>query len=171
MTRTPEPKIERPSIYTERVTDWTNKELQLNRLHEEILAKRESLLNCSLYYLRQQHARQSHASDAYVAERRNNKFLQDIITTQTTLQQEADNPPSPRLTTLLVNYWSMVRSMKPVWDETLNNRTATSTPRNVSQSSTVHNHVANGDSYVMKYCHVANDKCLVMINSHVANVN
>lgn len=36
MTRTPVSKVERPSFYTERVSDWTNKELQLNRLHEEM---------------------------------------------------------------------------------------------------------------------------------------
>ncbi|XP_046571538.1 uncharacterized protein C3orf14 homolog [Haliotis rubra] len=107
--------------YGSRVEKWTMKEMQLNRLHEEIIAKRESLLHSAGAYLRQQVDKRGPApSNTQTIDEitvRNERLIKDLRDTEWRLAQEAGKPPDTKFLTLQSNYWSMIRSMEPLWKE------------------------------------------------------
>ncbi|XP_063409793.1 centrosomal protein 15-like [Mytilus trossulus] len=118
------------NVYHDRLNEWTKREIQLSRLHEELVAKRETLVHYSMTYVESQLARRqnvkTHVNTATI---RNTALLEDLESTEDRLYQEACNPPSPRLTTLQNNYWSMVKSLKPLWEQSLQKKTSLSSSR------------------------------------------
>lgn len=111
---------------------WALKELQLVRLHEELVAKREALLGCSSTYHHSQELRvkleasnshsqeigmRTEASNLQQAVSRNQKLMQDIATAQSYALEALNLAPSPRFMTLQKNYWSMVKSQVPMWEQ------------------------------------------------------
>ncbi|KAH3827312.1 uncharacterized protein C3orf14-like [Dreissena polymorpha] len=99
---------------------WNDREMQLVRLHEEILSKREALLNCSISYHQSQELRSKQltvtSEEAYI---RKHTLLQDIRKSQTEVFESLNSAPSPRFMTLQKNYWAMVRSQVPMWEQDL----------------------------------------------------
>ncbi|KAK3105640.1 hypothetical protein FSP39_002451 [Pinctada imbricata] len=122
--------------YLGRVAEWTDREMQLARLHEEILARREMNLSYSIAYIQSQRDRRKREDlvDVDKARQRNDKYLQDIVAKRNELHNESCNPPSPRLTTLQSNYWAMVKNMRPLWERSLE-ETIPLTNRSVSHKS------------------------------------
>ncbi|KAL3862002.1 hypothetical protein ACJMK2_008008, partial [Sinanodonta woodiana] len=101
-----------------RLAGWIDREMQLSRLHEEILARREALINCSITYHQSQGLRTRPGThNLSEARERNRILLRDIGRTQMNLYQEFLSPPSPRFTTLQKNYWAMVKSQLPLWEQ------------------------------------------------------
>ncbi|KAK7093846.1 hypothetical protein V1264_007533 [Littorina saxatilis] len=98
-----------------------DRENQLNLLHQEILMRREGLLHTSGNSLRQ--STHSLASTGTVgpadASIRNARLLKDVELLNQTLQEELNMAPSPRFVTLQNNYWSMVRGLLPLWEQSL----------------------------------------------------
>lgn len=113
--------------------DWTSREMQLVRLHEEILSRREALLNCSSSYNRSQGLR--HGGETTTSEQaylRNHRLLQDIRKAKQEVQDALNTSPTPRFMTLQKNYWAMVKSQVPMWEQDLGitrHQTTRSTPR------------------------------------------
>ncbi|KAL4221551.1 hypothetical protein ACF0H5_019808 [Mactra antiquata] len=98
--------------------EWTSREMQLVRLHEEILSKREALLNCSLAYSQSQFSQTlSEANSLEHALVRNHKLLQDIKLAKNEAELSLNMSPTPRFMTLQKNYWSMVKSQVPMWEQ------------------------------------------------------
>lgn len=122
------------NLYKERLQGWTKREIQLNRLHEEIVAKREALVHYSMTYVQSQRARRQNVHvHVNKATKRNSQFLEDLQNTDDRLYQEACNPPSPRLTTLQNNYWSMVKSLKPLWEKSLQKKSSLASKKMASR--------------------------------------
>ncbi|XP_060068542.1 centrosomal protein 15 kDa-like [Ylistrum balloti] len=120
MKRPTDPRYDAVETYDDKLANWTRTELQLSRLHEEILTQREALMNYSLSYTRSQDSRiLQETAERERARLRNEQFLQNIADTGELLEAEAAIPPSPRLTTLQNNYWAMVRSMVPLYEKSL----------------------------------------------------
>ncbi|XP_048250293.1 uncharacterized protein LOC124110792 [Haliotis rufescens] len=109
--------------YGSRVEKWTMREMQLNRLHEEIIARRESLLHSTGAFLRQQVDKKgtvppiTHTLDEITV--RNERLIKDLRDTEWRLAQEAEKPADTKFLTLQSNYWSMIRSMEPLWKESM----------------------------------------------------
>ncbi|KAL5015265.1 hypothetical protein ScPMuIL_009535 [Solemya velum] len=83
------------------LSEWVNRELQLNKLHEEIVAKRESLLHCSKAYLKSQDARiHSGDIDCEKAFARNALLLQVAEKMEENLDDHIGNDPVPRFSAL-----------------------------------------------------------------------
>lgn len=108
-------------LYGPRISEWRDRELQLSRLHEEIVGKRESHLNYSLAYAqnRAKRLQTNQLVDIEKSRQRNEKYLQDVMLISENLRVDESNPVSPRLATLQSNYWAMVKSLKPLWEENL----------------------------------------------------
>ncbi|OWF37169.1 uncharacterized protein C3orf14 homolog [Mizuhopecten yessoensis] len=120
MRRPTDPRYDAVETYDDKLANWTRSELQLSRLHEEILTQREALMNYSMSYTRSQDSRTLQgAAERERARLRNEQFLQTIDETADFLKTEAAIPPSPRLTTLQNNYWAMVRSMVPMYEKSI----------------------------------------------------
>ncbi|XP_061197562.1 uncharacterized protein LOC133205713 isoform X2 [Saccostrea echinata] len=85
------------------------------------VGKRETHLNYSLAYSKNRATRlqTTELVDIEKARQRNEKYLQDLMSISENLKVEGDNPVSPRLATLQSNYWAMVKSLKPLWEENL----------------------------------------------------
>ncbi|XP_064611551.1 uncharacterized protein LOC135475556 [Liolophura sinensis] len=102
------------------VEHWVQREIQLNQLHEEILAQREALLHFSEDHVGGQEVPERDESDLVKkASERNKNLLQDIATAQSKLTEDGRRPVSPRFTTLQNNYSVMVKNVSPVWEEEL----------------------------------------------------
>ncbi|XP_076472533.1 uncharacterized protein LOC143301948 isoform X2 [Babylonia areolata] len=56
---------------------------------------------------------------------RNARLLKDIENLDQDLKAELTSVPSPKFVTLQNNYWSMVRSMLPLWEESLSGLSST----------------------------------------------
>ncbi|XP_033764037.1 uncharacterized protein C3orf14-like [Pecten maximus] len=137
MKRPTDPRYDAVETYDDKLAKWTRTELQLSRLHEEILTQREALMNYSFSYTRSQDSRTlQEAADRQRARLRNEQFLQNIADTEEMLEAEAAIPPSPRLTTLQTNYWAMVRSMVPLYEKSLDHQN-TKSHSHRSNSATV----------------------------------
>ncbi|XP_053379317.1 uncharacterized protein C3orf14-like [Mercenaria mercenaria] len=99
---------------------WTSREMQLVRLHEEILSRREALLNCSLAYNQTQNTGTLNGAQtseqAYI---RNHRLLQDIRGAKEEVYDSLNAAPTPRFMTLQKNYWAMVKSQVPMWEQDL----------------------------------------------------
>lgn len=130
-------------LYGPRISEWRDREIQLSRLHEEIVGKRESHLNYSLAYAQNRAMRlqTNQLVDIEKSRQRNEKYLQDVTLISESLRVDESNPVSPRLATLQSNYWAMVKSLKPLWEENLqptnlrSSRTELRTPRAESLNS------------------------------------
>ncbi|KAK6177593.1 hypothetical protein SNE40_015663 [Patella caerulea] len=108
------------SSYTSKVEEWTEREMQLNRLHEEILAKRESLLRTSTNYFKQQnHTGRDRLNITNNATLRNKSLIEDIEELEDEIIAENDEGPAPKFLLLKNNYWSMVKGMLPLWEEAI----------------------------------------------------
>ncbi|XP_041378185.1 uncharacterized protein LOC121390435 [Gigantopelta aegis] len=109
--------------YQATVEKWTAKEMQLNRLHEEIVGQRESLMRTTGSYNLQQSKRgrdtlsmtNTLPLSPTDATRRNNQFIQDVEHCEQLLMKKANTPPSSRFVTLQSNYMSMMTGMFPLW--------------------------------------------------------
>lgn len=98
-----------------------SREEQLNLLHQEILMKQEALLHTSstLLCLGPHGTMTASLASPVDASVRNAKLLKDINSLDQELRAHLNSVPSPRFVTLQNNYWSMVRSLLPLWKQSL----------------------------------------------------
>ncbi|XP_025082259.1 uncharacterized protein C3orf14-like [Pomacea canaliculata] len=100
--------------------DWGVREAQLETLHQEILFQREALLHSSSSVIQGPilNAGRTNIYSESDARLRNLKLLKDIDV----LDEEMNCHPSSssKFVILQNNYWSMVRSLLPLWEESLN---------------------------------------------------
>ncbi|XP_072164528.1 centrosomal protein 15-like [Diadema setosum] len=95
---------------------WLEREIELNRRHEEIVSRREQLLRKSYDNLDDRELfNSSLASQRNNALKRNKKLLQEIDMCKDGIQQSLGRPQSSELVTLKVKYWAMVDKELPAW--------------------------------------------------------
>lgn len=98
------------------VEKWLQKELELNRKHEEILMRREAMLRgTETYYDSQEQRSSSFIADFSKAKSRNEEFLQGLDDLSQCLKEDLMTARSPKFNTVRNNYWTMVRNMFPEW--------------------------------------------------------
>ncbi|GFR73307.1 chromosome 3 open reading frame 14 [Elysia marginata] len=104
--------------YHNKLEKWTDKEMQLNTLHEEIVTKREALLRTSRNMLHDQHPEERFLNDTEAA-LRNDRMVKDFKTLEESLDDGIHAQKSPRFTALQANYWSMINNMYPLWERAM----------------------------------------------------
>ncbi|XP_060591868.1 centrosomal protein 15 kDa-like [Ruditapes philippinarum] len=136
------------------LSQWTAREMQLVRLHEEILSRREALMNCSLAYSQSQNNMTLTGTltteQAFI---RNQKLLKDIKVAKEDVYESLNAAPTPRFMTLQKNYWSMVKSQVPMWEQDIGierpTKERTTTPRaSGTRAKTTHSTSAGKKSSV-----------------------
>ncbi|KAL8574854.1 hypothetical protein ACOMHN_044876 [Nucella lapillus] len=99
------------------------------------LLQREALLHTSGSYLR--HSSGSAQSTATMnpaeASIRNARLLKDIENLNQDLKEELNTVPSPKFVTLQNNYWSMVRGLLPLWEQSLSGASSNTSSRQQQQ--------------------------------------
>ncbi|KAI0212531.1 hypothetical protein LSAT2_002544 [Lamellibrachia satsuma] len=100
------------------VEKWLAKEVELNQRHEDLLMRREAILRgAETYYDTKDDRAASFISDYAKAMTRNKHLLADIKRCQADLTEEVCGPDHSNFHILKKNYWSMVKSIFPVWYE------------------------------------------------------
>ncbi|XP_059154819.1 centrosomal protein 15 kDa-like [Physella acuta] len=112
------PNKQAQSLNQARLEKWTNRELQLTILHEEIINKREALLRTSKNFL-QKTPLQDLPLNNVDAAIRNDRLLKDINQVEAVLNDSLFEAQSPKFAYLQANYWSMVKNMYPIWQKSL----------------------------------------------------
>ncbi|KAK2191405.1 hypothetical protein NP493_53g09030 [Ridgeia piscesae] len=98
------------------VEKWLAKEVELNQRHEELLMRREAILRgAETYYDTQDDRAASFISDYSKAMTRNKQLLEDIKQCEANLSDDVSEPDHTNFGILKKNYWSMVKSIFPVW--------------------------------------------------------
>ncbi|KAK2161578.1 hypothetical protein LSH36_114g01028 [Paralvinella palmiformis] len=96
---------------------WVDMELELSRKHEEIIMRREALLRgTECYFSSEDLQASSFIVDIRKAEERNENLMRNINESLTNIRRDR-NTNSPGFETITKNYWSMVKSIFPVWYE------------------------------------------------------
>ncbi|ESO91181.1 hypothetical protein LOTGIDRAFT_203100 [Lottia gigantea] len=107
-----------------KIDNWIEREIQLNILHEELLEQRESLLKNTKNYFQEQSTRLGPGSSfrpdiTNNATLRNRSLLEDIECLEDKIDQDINKVDTSRFITLKNNYWSMVKGLLPIWEETV----------------------------------------------------
>ncbi|XP_033102772.1 uncharacterized protein C3orf14 homolog isoform X2 [Anneissia japonica] len=95
---------------------WLERELELNKAHEDILTRREALLKRSEWHLDESAAKNSHLAESWTrAKKRNHVLLQKLEKAEENLKRGAKSGASRNFTELEVSYWNMVEKELPAW--------------------------------------------------------
>ncbi|XP_078001199.1 centrosomal protein 15-like [Glandiceps talaboti] len=107
---------------------YLEREIELNQLHEDILARREVLLRHSEWHLGNMQKRKANSAAVLaVAKERNQNLLEDINKIQADLRSKGGKGFSPKLQAFQESYWSMMEKELPGWKGEL--RAAKKSPR------------------------------------------
>eukprot|EP00057_Strongylocentrotus_purpuratus_P001458 XP_001199146.1 PREDICTED: uncharacterized protein C3orf14 [Strongylocentrotus purpuratus] len=97
-------------------TQLLEREIELNMKHEDIVSRREFLLQKSTENLNNQEVFQSSAASfRNRALKRNKKLIQDIDTCKESIKKSLGRPQPTELVTLKEKYWAMIEEELPAW--------------------------------------------------------
>ncbi|XP_064642405.1 uncharacterized protein LOC135496810 [Lineus longissimus] len=99
-------------------TKYLKHEVELTQRHQEIILRREALLNgTEAFYDDKDDKSGSFIGTYNNAIERNQLLLQDMRQFSEEMKMKKRAKEDPRFTTLKNNYWSMVKNIFPVWSE------------------------------------------------------
>ncbi|XP_071962080.1 uncharacterized protein [Antedon mediterranea] len=112
----------------EPVDSWLEREMELNKSHEDILTRREALLRNSEWQLGANEAKNSNLALSWTrAKKRNQILLQKLSKAEDILKQGTNS--SRTFTDLQASYWKMVEKQLPEWKQEVKKQGRSTTPR------------------------------------------